>query len=896
MKLLSSIIALFVLTIGYAQVTVCLGTDATVCQGQTVEITNCGGAGGGSTGGVFLNAPTSVALTDDSWTPLIPMGMSFNFYGSSYSNIVIGSNGIVSFNAANASAYCAWSLSGTPLPSSSVAQCNNSLMVAHQDLNPSNGTSGPIQYQLLGTAPNRQFVILYNGVTMFSCTNSCAYIGYIFYETSNVVEMFIGEKGSCPAWNGGLAIQGTQNNPGAVAHTTPGRNNSVWTANMDGKRWMPTSPLVTTNYTISTIPYVNINAPGGNLQWQNTLGQSFPYNSGVLQVNLVPPGTTGYFLTGTSCGVSVGSVSDTTFITRVSTTANATATTDYCAGGNGSATANPLMGTPPFTYAWTPTGQTSQTATNLVTGPYQVVVTSADGCSATVNITVPNSSASYSTTSTSVSCPGGNDGTATATMTPALGTVSYNWYDAGGQTTQTAVGLSAGTYNCEVSSSVGCIDTVMVTITEIPGMIATIVAQQNTTCNSGSDGIIAVDVTLGTGPYTYSWDNSSSTIQAANDLAAGTHTVTITDANGCVISVSGTIGEPVGLSFADLSPNLTICPENDTILFAQGAGGSSPYIYTWTENGTLIGVGDTIGVDPSLSGTTYCVTLSEVCGSPTVDTCLTIIFPVPIVPLFSPDIPSACEPGTFVFTNNSNNPSEIDNVFFEFGDGDDVVLMGSAGTSHTYTDPESYDVNATVTSIYGCVYVQNFPNIVTVIANPTANFNMSANPTTIFETTVGMQNSSSSGVVSWEWYSPNSIPTNSTLVNPTFNFPIGVISQYPIQLIVTTPEGCKDTVEHILTVNSDIMFFAPNSFTPNGDEYNNTWSFSVLGVDEYNFELLIFNRWGEIVWETRDIHSEWDGSYKGVTIPTGQVTWVARVKDVYTDEKREFTGSINILR
>jgi len=895
------LITFFTTTLGFSQVTVCLGTDATVCQGQTVQITNCGGAGGGTTGGIFLTNPTSVPLSDDNWSGSIPIGFPFSFYGTTYNNLVIGANGIVSFNTANAGGYCPWSLNGSPLPNTSVTAALNSAMVCYQDLNPANASSGPVQYQLMGTAPNRTFVVLYNGVTMFSCTSSCSYIGYVFREGSNIIEMFIGSKGACSTWNGGLAVQGTENNPGTVAHITPGRNNSAWTATQDGRRWTPTAPNNTSSYTMASIPYVNINGPGGALQWQNTLGQTFPYNNGVLNINQVPPNTTGYFLTGTSCGVSIGSVSDTTFITRTSATVTATSTTDFCSGGSGTATANPLpAANGPYTYVWTPSGQTSQTATGLVTGTYQVVATSAFGCNATATVVVPDATATFAGTTTLVSCPGGSDGTATATMTPEVGTISYLWDDPAAQTTQTASGLAAGTYNCTITSSSGCVGTVTVTVTEIPGMVGQIITQQDPSCNSGSDGVIEVNITGGTpasgSVYTYAWDNSASTTNIANDLAVGPHTVTITDINGCVITMSATLGQPASLQIVTLSPDTIICPENNTVLQVTGTGGSSDYIFTWTENGTEIGTGTSITVDPETSGNVYCVTMSEVCGSPTTDSCLTITFPTKIVPAFVSDLESACQPGTFVFTNTSNNQTEIATVFLEFGDGKDTLLMGYAGTPHTYENAQDYDLRATITSTQGCVTISDLNDMVTVIAKPEADFNFSSNPTTYFETEIIMQDKSSAGVVSWEWYSPGSEPAASTAKNPTFKFPDGVVGTYPVRLVVTTPEGCIDTTEHILTVNSDILFFAPTAFTPDGDEFNQTWDFSVIGIDIYNFELMIFDRWGEMIWETHDVNSSWDGTYHGKIVPTGAYTWIAKVKALDTDGKQTFTGYFNLFR
>ena len=894
-KLITLIVGLVAVTSINAQVTLCLGEDAVVCQGQTVTINDCSSTSGG--GGLNLNNPSSVTLGDDNWSGVIPMGFTFNFYGANYSSCVIGSNGIISFNTSNANGYCPWSLSSSStLPNTGLSQCFNSAMLCYGDLYPTGSTSGPVQYQTLGTAPNRKFVVLYNSVTMFSCTSQCVYAGIVFYEGSNNIDMYIGSKTVCSNWNGGIAAQGTENNSGTVAHITPGRNMTVWTATSDAHRWTPTSPSNTNSYTISTIPYAAITAPGGATQWHSTLNQNFPYNGGVLQINTVPPGTTGYFLTGSSCGVSTGAVSDTTWITRTTVTGNATATTDFCGGGSGTATANVTSTTGgPFTFLWSPGGQTTQTATNLVAGNYTCTITNAGGCTANVNVTVPNASATFSGTSTLVSCPGGSNGTATASTT-ATGTVSYNWYDAGGQTTATATGLAAGTYHCAVSSTTGCSDTVAVTVSEIPAMVLQ-VAGQDASCNSGSDGMAAVQVVSGgTANFSYVWTGSSSTAQAANDLNAGTHTVIVTDANGCVDSISVVIGQPAPLSITSLSPDMFLCPESSTVLTAQGAGGSTTYIYTWSENGTVIGTGQSITVDPSTPVTQYCVTLSEACGSPTTDSCMTITFPNPVTPLFSPDVPVQCVPGHFTFANNSTNANNIAQMNVDYGDGSTEMFTGPVGFSHQYANSGTYNMTVTVTSVDGCITTGTFPGIVQVVDNPVANFKFSSNPTTFYETVIGMQDQSTGDVISWSWSAPGATPSVSTSEHPNFTFPLGVVANYPVQLIVVSQQGCSDTVEYVLQVVSDIIFYAPNTFTPDGDENNQSWNFYVDGIDESSFELLIFDRWGEIIWETHDVHSTWDGTYHGKVAPAGTYSWVARVKDKYSDAKKEFKGAMTILR
>jgi gliding motility-associated-like protein len=173
---------------------------------------------------------------------------------------------------------------------------------------------------------------------------------------------------------------------------------------------------------------------------------------------------------------------------------------------------------------------------------------------------------------------------------------------------------------------------------------------------------------------------------------------------------------------------------------------------------------------------------------------------------------------------------------------------------------------------------------------------MSANPTTMFETEITMQDKSFGGVTSWTWYSPSSVPSTSSAANPVFKFPEGYTGIYTIQLIVETAEGCVDTVDRILTVNTDIIFYAPTAFTPDGDEFNQNWNYFVTGVDEFRFELKIYNRWGEVIWETKDIHASWDGTYKGKLVPPGSYNWTAKVKDIYSDKKKEFSGSLSVIR
>lgn len=877
-------------------VNLCLGDDATVCAGQPVVINNCGGSGGIGSAGVYMNAPINVNLWDDVWSGVVPIGFPFSFYNNTYTQCVIGSNGLVSFDLSKAGAYCAWSLGGvTPLPNTGFNDAKNSSMLCYQDMNP--GLGGQIQYQTIGVAPNRIFVVLYKEVPTYSC-GSCNYMSLIFHETSNTVDLNIGNKPSCPSWNSGLAIQGHENAPGTVAHITPGRNNSVWPANQDAKQFTPTAPNNTSAYTITTIPYTLVSSTGTNMLWQNTLGQTFPYNNGVLNVNVVPPGTTGYFVTGSACGTSVGSITtDTTWLTSITSSVTASSTPDICSSGYGTVTATPGNGVAPFTFLW-PTlgGQTTQTVINVPGGTYTVQMTDATGCPSSATVTVGDTPAIFTGTTTLVSCPGGSDGTATAIMTPLLGNVTYQWNDLLMQTTATATGLSAGTYNCIVTSDIGCSGTVVVTVSEIPSMIATIVNQTDVTCNSSDDGMIELLVVQGTPGYSYSWDNSTSTTNIASDLYVGAHTITITDINGCVITISGLIDEPSRLRITTLTPPTQICSEDDIVLSVTGIGGSSPYTFTWTENGTDIGTGTSITVDPLLTNTQYCVRISEACGSPTHDSCTVITFPTPIIPDISPNKYEDCIPGFFEFANTSSNGSEIASTYFEFSDGSSYLEIGNDSTSNLFVNPNLYSSIMTITSIYGCIYIDTFYNLINVKPLPIADFTFSSNPATIFNTAIQLQDRSTDDVVQWDWSSPGSNPSYSTSKNPAFTWPEGVIANYPVTLIVTTEYGCSDTITFMMQIVQDVVFYAPNTFTPDGDDYNQSWEIFVEGIDVFQFELFIFNRWGEIIWESHNCKEKWDGTYNGEIVQAGTYVWKASARDALNDDKYEFNGYINVLR
>lgn len=184
-------------------------------------------------------AGTVLTLTDDVHSPVVPIGFSFCYNGTTYNQCVISSNNYVTFNLANAGTYSPWPT--VPVPAVTPAQISNSVLNPWQDIHPGLCPApGCVYYQTLGVAPYRRFVVSYLNVPMFSCTAQRYSSQTVLYESTNCIGSFILEKNVCTAWNGGNAVHALHNNGGTSASVVPGRNNTQWTAVSQGMLFIPT--------------------------------------------------------------------------------------------------------------------------------------------------------------------------------------------------------------------------------------------------------------------------------------------------------------------------------------------------------------------------------------------------------------------------------------------------------------------------------------------------------------------------------------------------------------------------------------------------------------------------------------------------------------------------------
>jgi gliding motility-associated-like protein len=186
------------------------------------------------TGGV----PTSLEI-DDRWSDVIDLGFEFCFFGGTYSQILIGSNGVLSFEIDNADSYNGYNIdTDDTLPNSTNTSLSeaNIFGVAH-DIDPS--VCGSINYMVLGSSPSRQFVVNFSEICHFSCNDIQSSSQIILYESSNTIDINIYDKPICETWNDGLAVVGVQNIEDTIAFTPPERNTSVWEATDEFWRFTP---------------------------------------------------------------------------------------------------------------------------------------------------------------------------------------------------------------------------------------------------------------------------------------------------------------------------------------------------------------------------------------------------------------------------------------------------------------------------------------------------------------------------------------------------------------------------------------------------------------------------------------------------------------------------------
>lgn len=396
----------------------------------------------------------------------------------------------------------------------------------------------------------------------------------------------------------------------------------------------------------------------------------------------------------------------------------------------------------------------------------------------------------------------------------------------------------------------------------------------------GDEVELFADASGGAPPYEYLWSTGETTPSIfVSPSASDMYTVQVTDA--CLDQTAFDDFEVVVPDYPPLTlnqtPDLTdICPYVPVLLESNPSGGLAPYTYEWSSNfETGLSTTDTYLSIPSTT-TTYTVTVTDFCGEQiSADIVYTILSP-PLVLEMSPTVEICPGDSTEIFVTPTGGFGQY---FYEW------VHSGET-TQSVWVNPE---VTTTYTVIVSdeCQTFTVEASMQVVVIEPTANFEI-IGPVLFNDLPITFQNSSQ-GAVSYEWEFGDG--QNSTMVHPnnTYDEP----GTYYVTLIATNHIGCKDTIQKPISIEEEWYIYIPNTFTPDGDRYNNTFEVSVVGIEILTVQ--IFNRWGQLIFEDDDPRFKWDGTYNGNYANDGTYTYKINYTTI-SGRTESIVGHVNVIK
>ncbi|GEM_PF-294589 len=556
--------------------------------------------------------------------------------------------------------------------------------------------------------------------------------------------------------------------------------------------------------------------------------------------------------------------------------------------------------------------QGSMNQNGLTAGTYEVTVTDTNGCSISESIVIIEPSAWVDTTQLTtysggqhISCNGGQDGMIDLEIFNGTGVYTYLWSSQNGTglvaNSEDQINLSAGVYEVEVTDIDGCVYQEIFTLTEPQSISLSLSAPtfpggDHISCHGLSDGSIDMQVSGGTSPYTFLWSTSNGsglnpTGQNQSGLSTGEYVLLINDANGCSEYMSLTLNEPTELQMnASVTSNYAgtaVSCEGaaDGSAMASVSGGVPGYSIQWNTAPVLYGE-SVAGIETG----TYTVICTDTNG------CIAEA----VIELDAHDLPElnpgeaiqVCQGETIELVSGVDGSSDCQ-WFLSNG----MELNECGNNTIIIEEDECLDATLYAINEFGCADSVFLNEYICVRRNPLAEFTPNKADLTIIDNTVSFSNTSLyADSYSWN-FGDGGVSYEE---EPNYSYEGEEIGIYKVVLYAENDFGCWDSTSRLIEVHNEMLFYLPNSFTPNGDEHNNVFKpIITTGVSVRDYSLTIYDRWGQLVFESLDSNFGWDGTFDGAIASSGTYVWVLLInadEDVLNGTSQIINGHVNLIR
>lgn len=538
-------------------------------------------------------------------------------------------------------------------------------------------------------------------------------------------------------------------------------------------------------------------------------------------------------------------------------------------------------GTSPYSYQWSDSSSfimqpTTEDLSNLYTGIYSVFVLDDNQCEAILQISVdqPAQPITLSSVTQNVDCYGDATGSIDLTITGGTGSYIFDWDNDGtgdNDDTEDLGGLVVGTYNLIAYDDNSCSETITVQVNQPLHPISPSIAIEEVKCNGDTTGAIDLTVFGGTQPYVFDWDNDGTgdndDTEDLTNIPSALYSVTITDTNGCSQTTGGFVAEPINpLTIASTVTEPACFGYSNGSIELDITGGTTPYYMEWGNQQQILMNNPSELFSGLIKGEYF----------------------------FRVTDKNDCIYEEYIFVDQPDTLEvdvDITEVSCFGGDDGAIYLTPSGGTlSYNYTwsntstsedqvNLTSQEYSYVLTDSNGCIYKQTL----FVDQAPEIQIGQEIVPLSCIDQTdaeIHIATVGGTKPYEWQWSNGNETEHNTDLIAGQYN------------VIITDDYNCQKSYDFIITPSLVECVQVVNSFTPNGDNYNDTWIIENLYLYP-NAEVRVFNRWGSLLFESIGTYSPWDGVYKGQALPSEVYYYIIRLNNGIDNQ---YTGTVTIVR